>query len=231
MCLILYMLVWCSCRVCFARICLVSQKFTPKEREQALRWVCRVLLRSVVPSSYGAICLQTASKSTVAVWFPNGRDVSASALLLNGAWQYTARFTGWARRGRLQLYVEAVQPRRHRIVAQHGGSFYYLLSSGSSRVEESVRQAELKAVLTPVLAQADAEGVPCYLEHASNSSSSEAAEDTEAGAGSAAASAAASPDASAGTLAVYESLGFAGVDEFTLFGVRVVIMRRDASKG
>jgi hypothetical protein len=48
------------------------QKFTEAQRLTATQWLYRLLLKSTVPSSYGAIVLQTPKTEAVAIWLPKG---------------------------------------------------------------------------------------------------------------------------------------------------------------
>lgn len=168
------------------------------ERQQAMRWVQGAVLSVALPSQSGAICLQTERQEAVAIWLPKGGEVDPAQILLAGGWQFSFRYTGWERRGRLDLWSSAVQPRRRRIMAAHAGAFYYLMLAAVRR-DAADADACLRAVVLPVLQRADAQGVPCYYECTDPS-----------------------------LLAPLKSLGFKVVEDFTFFEVPVAILRRSA---
>lgn len=167
-------------------------------REGALRWLYGVMLRAALPSSTGSVVLRTAGSEATAVWFPKGGDISTNALANAGAWAYIWKYSGWERRGRFPGYSDAIKLRRHRIMAEHEGAFFYLLTSGV-RPDVADARSYHTAVVQPVLDLADALGMPCYVE-----ATSEATRD------------------------FFTSLGFAQVEAFLLFGFIVFPMKREA---
>lgn len=61
----------------------LSQILDDAARATACRWLYDVMLRSTVPTSYGAIPLQSQDANAVAVWFPKGAyDAASSGLAL-----------------------------------------------------------------------------------------------------------------------------------------------------
>ena len=110
------------------------------ERAGALKWLYRVVLRSLVPSSYGAVPLATAGNQAVALWYPGGYERKSSSLLFHGALGFVYRVSGWDRRRRFLNYATA---------------------PGLSAVD---RRHQLHAVLLPVLQRADRLGQPAYVE-------------------------------------------------------------------
>lgn len=82
--------------------------------------------------------------------FHIGGEVNPGTLLMLGAWQFSFRYTGWERRGRLDLWSQAVQPRRKRIMQNHMGAYYYLMLV-SARTEITNKHEQLIAVILPVL--------------------------------------------------------------------------------
>ncbi|RYG40150.1 hypothetical protein EON68_04575 [archaeon] len=53
---------------------------TAEQRERALQWLYRTMLKSAVPASYGSLCLQTSNNDAVAVWYPDGTCCCLPAL-------------------------------------------------------------------------------------------------------------------------------------------------------
>lgn len=135
------------------------------ERAGALKWLYRVVLRSLVPSSYGAVPLATAGNQAVALWYPGGYELKSSSLLFHGALGFVYRFSGWDRRGRFLNYSSLIRKVKARIMAGHEGAFFYLLTYATAPGLSAVdRRHQLHAVLLPVLQRADRLGQPAYVE-------------------------------------------------------------------
>jgi ribosomal protein S18 acetylase RimI-like enzyme len=102
----------------------------------------------------------TDDRSGAAIWIPPGRPPSSVLDQLRFVPAF-ARFTGWSRLRATSAAVETLERRRH----DHApAAHYYLAALGV----EPERQGEGigSALLAPVLEEADASGVPCYLETA-----------------------------------------------------------------
>ena len=158
----------------------------------------------LLPSGSGAVALAAPGGGAVAVVLPAGARVPQAVAALHGALRGLLRFGGWARAARLWLYAQAVEPRRERLTAGRGGKFLYLLAvgaragAGGAGAGGGAAAAAREAVLRPVLAHADAVGAACFTEMT---------------------------DPADGPF--FAGLGFAPADDFTMFGVPVVILVRE----
>lgn len=128
------------------------------ERGQRMRDGWTAILRHA--SAGLAATWTTEHREGAAVWIPPGRRASSmldQLRLVPGM----ARFTGWGRLRQVSAALETLDRRRH---AHASVPHWYLAALGV----EPARQGEGigSALLAPVLATADADGVPCYLETA-----------------------------------------------------------------
>jgi ribosomal protein S18 acetylase RimI-like enzyme len=128
------------------------------ERSQRMRDGWRAILRHA--SAGLESTWTTEDRAGAAVWIPPGRAASAffDQLLMLPAF---ARLTGWGRLRSVSAAMEALERHRH----HHAPTPHWYLSALGVEPE---RQGEGigSALLGPALAQADADGVPCYLETA-----------------------------------------------------------------
>lgn len=134
----------------------------PQRRAAAVR-LYNVLLRAAVPSSHGALALRTPANDAVAVWLTPRSSLSGAALLWHGGLGALLSFTGWQRRGRCDVYAQAVTARRARLTQPYAaaGTYYLLLAAAKPGPKAAT---SLAAVVKPVLQLADARGSACYVE-------------------------------------------------------------------
>jgi hypothetical protein len=157
---------------------------------------------------------------------PTGHESNNWTVLLNGGLSYLWRYSGWQRRGRLPGLGEVTAARRERLTSNLGGAFYYFQVVGVAPSAGDAADEQRRAVVLPALQrvggwpadfrfsygshicrgrsallrlQADALGIPSFAEAVDEG----------------------------GRRAFFESLGFAAVEDFTLFGVKVYHMRRN----
>lgn len=183
-----------------------SERMDEKAKTKAFSWIFSTLLKASVPSSYGAAPLMSMEKDNepgaVALWFPNGGDVSIPAIAYHGGWAYIPRFSGWSRRGRFPGYSEVIRARRQRLMNGYNNKFYYLLSvAASTKLTTETAKDHVEAVLKPVIERADEQKVPCYAETSSNEGTA--------------------------VRNALENLGFKMIEPFHLFGATVYIMVRN----
>ena len=128
------------------------------ERGQRMRDGWRAILRHA--SAHLAATWTTDDRAGAAVWIPPGRTASGPLDQLRMLPAF-ARLTGWGRLRQVSAAMETLERRRH----HHAPSRHWYLSALGV---EPQRQGEGigSALLAPVLAEADAAGVPCYLETA-----------------------------------------------------------------
>jgi len=190
-------------------------------RGAALGFVLSTVLAEASLAQSGAVCLQTRGAGAVAVWYPNARGIDAGGVMLRGGWQFSFRYTGWERRGRMWMWSECANVRRLRLgpeiatryepgKARGAPDYYYLmLAAARADLEPARAAAELRSVLLPVLRLADSQGRFCYVE------CTDASARLPAG-------------GRARLHATYTALGFRDVasEAFTLFGVDVRVMVR-----
>jgi hypothetical protein len=201
-------------------------------RKKALRWVQKVLLSASKPAQSGSICLQTKGASAVAVWWPRFVDLDPLHLFISGGWQYYY-YTGLARRGRLELWSQAVMPRRMRLTGKVldggvGGSddwisstrnyYYLMLAAAKEELSPEETTQALYAVLLPVIKRADSQGVRCYVECTDVQVQKSASSESLQGSAS---------DRKSRLISIYIALGFREVEEFTFFNVPVKILIRE----
>lgn len=128
------------------------------ERSQRMRDGWRAILRHA--SCRLEETWTTDDRAGAAVWIPPGRSASGVLDQLRMLPAF-ARLTGWGRLRSVSAAMEALERRRHR----HAPTQHWYLSALGVEPE---RQGEGigSALLRPVLSDADASGVPCYLETA-----------------------------------------------------------------
>jgi ribosomal protein S18 acetylase RimI-like enzyme len=128
------------------------------ERSQRMRDGWRAILRHA--SAGLAATWTTGDRAGAAVWIPPGRSASGTLDQLRML-PAMGRLVGWGRLRSVAAALETLERRRrHHAPASH----WYLSALGV----EPDRQGEGigSALLAPVLAEADASAVPCYLETA-----------------------------------------------------------------
>jgi GNAT superfamily N-acetyltransferase len=128
------------------------------ERGQRMRDGWRAILRHA--SSHLAATWTTDDRAGAAVWIPPGRTASGPLDQLRMLPAF-ARLTGWGRLREVSAAMETLERRRYRYAPTR---HWYLSALGV----EPERQGEGigSALLKPALAEADRDGVPCYLETA-----------------------------------------------------------------
>lgn len=182
-----------------------AESHNASSRSAALKGLYKLVLKACLPSSSGCLCLQSKNKDAIAVWLPKGIELDVAGLALGGGVFALGAFGGWARYGRFWAYSQAVEPRRQRLTAQAPGGYFYLLlnaaaqgcAEGSGAAAMPSNTGAREAVILPVLQRADVTGVPCFAEVTN-----------------------------VADLPFFTGLGFATVDDFTLFGCVILIMMR-----
>jgi ribosomal protein S18 acetylase RimI-like enzyme len=128
------------------------------ERAQRMRDGWRAILRHA--SARLSATWTTDDLAGAALWIPPGRSASGVLDQLRML-PALGRLTGWGRLRAVSAALERLEDRRH----QHVPTAHWYLSALGVEPE---RQGEGigSALLAPVLAHADATGLPCYLETA-----------------------------------------------------------------
>ena len=69
-------------------------------------------------------------------------------------------FSGWERRQRFPMHGQVLATKRRTLLRKFNGKAYYLMAAGAN----SGNEADVAQVIAPVLALADAAGVPAITE-------------------------------------------------------------------
>ncbi len=127
------------------------------KRARALPWVMRVLARS----AYGYREVHTTADRVegAAIWVPPGRYPLSVVRMMLAGWALAPLKLGAAGLRRLIRYSDYIEGLHRRDApARH----WYLMILGVDPPRQG--QGVGSALIQPVLARADAEGLPCYLE-------------------------------------------------------------------
>ncbi|CAE7362079.1 unnamed protein product, partial [Symbiodinium sp. KB8] len=165
-------------------------------REKAATWLYRTILKTSVPNKSNTLTLQTEDASAVGIWYPPGTSFDTWDFINAGGLCYTLMFSGWERRLRFPAHGQVVSIKRRTALRKFDGKGYYLMAAGAGTGDEQ----DVEAVVKPVLALADKEGLPAITES-----------DTPA------------------RKALLEGLGFKAVDSVAALSVGVEIMLRQPS--
>lgn len=149
-------------------------------------------------SSAGAVHLLLPRRQALftASCAPAGTSFDTWDFINAGGLCYTLMFSGWERRLRFPAHGQVVSIKRRTALRKFDGKGYYLMAAGAGTGDEQ----DVEAVVKPVLALADKEGLPAITES-----------DTPA------------------RKALLEGLGFKAVDSVAALSVGVEIMLRQPS--
>lgn len=132
------------------------------KRRHALEWFFRFVFNAAV-LSHGE-CLTTMSEAGAAIWLKPGGQISPGNALMAGLLRMPYQF-GWSGFMRSVQLSGKLEKRRKELMPQ---SHWYLTALG---IDPAMQGKGIgRSLLEPILAKADAEGIPCYLEtfHARN---------------------------------------------------------------